>query len=150
MTFRKEVLDSCSDVDSQEERALAEKFFQVRLRNGLAAYAPFCGMCDARTRTRRCTPAHTSVRADRRSRMRAQETIALASPRPPSREGGVKFAWAQSPPLSSTKGVGAAGMDAARDQGASGGGNVDGRGDGAIGGGGALESVLQVLGVVFG
>ena len=63
MTFRKEVLDSCSDVDSQEERALAEKFFQVRLRDGLAAYAPFCGMCDAVLWDVRCTHAHTPVHA---------------------------------------------------------------------------------------
>ncbi len=39
MSFHKEELNTFSDVDSQEERALAEKFFQVGVRDGLAAYA---------------------------------------------------------------------------------------------------------------
>ena len=80
--------------------------------------------------------------------MRAQETIALASPRPSST---VKFAASQSPPLSSAKGARAEREGATRDQGTSvtgdgdGGKDSGGSGGGAVGTGGALESVLQVM-----
>ncbi len=90
------------------------------------------------------------TRALSRSRVRAQETIALASPRPSST---VKFAASQSPPLSSAKGARAEREGATRDQGTSvveeGSRGRDGSGGGAVVTGGALESVLQVTCVIY-